>query len=66
MNHTPGQYIFMLRKLANMTQVELSKRSGVSQSNISKVEHDSKGVMVDDFIKLLDAMGRKIKIVRKK
>lgn len=40
--HIPtGDEIRTLRKQIGMTQVELSKRSGISQSMIARVESDS-------------------------
>ncbi len=37
---TTGEVIRMLRELKGWTQIELAKRSGISATNLSLLEHD--------------------------
>lgn len=39
---TPGEALKMLRELQGLTQNDLAKRTGVSQSNISALESNTK------------------------
>lgn len=47
---------------ANMTQAELAKKSGVRQSNISRIESGAVIPRLDTLEKLAQAMGKKLKI----
>jgi transcriptional regulator with XRE-family HTH domain len=39
---SPGQAIRMVREMQSLTQAELSSLTGISQSNLSALEHDSR------------------------
>lgn len=39
---TPGEALRMLRELQGLTQADLSKRTGISQSNISALESNAR------------------------
>ena len=47
---------------ADMTQAELAKKSGVRQSNISRIEAGAVIPRLDTLEKLAQAMGKKLKI----
>lgn len=47
---------------AGMTQAELAKKSGVRQSNISRIESGAVIPRLDTLEKLAQAMGKKLKI----
>ncbi len=47
---------------ADMTQAELAKKSGVRQSNISRIESGAVIPRLDTLEKLAQAMGKKLKI----
>ena len=51
------------RKNANLTQRELSKKSGVIQPSIAKIESFKRSPQVDTLIKLLYPMGYTLCIV---
>lgn len=58
--HIPtGDEIRTLRKQIGMTQVELSKRSGISQSMIARVESDSVNPRASTVRILLDVLQNK-------
>ena len=59
---TLGSFLTALRKANGMTQKELAERSGVRQSNISRIE---KGVCTPTLITLQElakGFGKKLKI----
>ncbi len=39
---TPGEALKMLRELQGLTQIDLAKKTGISQSNISAMESNAK------------------------
>lgn len=47
---------------ADMTQAELAKKSGVRQSNISRIESGAVIPRLETLEKLAQAMGKKLKI----
>lgn len=51
------------RKKANLTQRELSKKSGVIQPSIAKIESFARSPQATTLIKLLYPMGYTIKVV---
>ena len=51
------------RKKANMTQQQLSKKSGVIQSSISKIESCVRSPQASTLIKLLYPLGYTLKVV---
>ena len=53
----PGVLIKLLRTRLGMTQVQLAKRSGVSQTSIANLEAGKKDPAIKTFRKLLEAMG---------
>jgi len=50
------------RNEKEMTQAELSKKSGVSQPVIARMEKGVNSPQLNTLIKILNALGRKIKI----
>ena len=56
------QKIIDARKDENITQAELSKRSGVSQPVIARMEKGVNSPQLNTLIKILNALGRKLKI----
>ncbi len=70
-NETPDDYdifqeisasIAAARDELGLTQKELAKRSGVSQSNISKFENGSARPQISTLKKLADGLGKKLAI----
>jgi DNA-binding transcriptional regulator YiaG len=55
--------IARLRKKQKLTQVELSKRSGVPQSEISKIESGAANASEVTLLRLLQPMGRTLGLV---
>lgn len=51
------------RKKANLTQRELSKKSGIVQSAIAKIESRSRSPQVTTLLKILYPMGYTLKVV---
>ena len=49
---------------SRMTQAELSKKSGIRQSNISRIENGNALPKLDTLQALATAMGKKLKISR--
>lgn len=56
------KFLIDARKKAGLTQKELSQKSGIAQSEISKIENGKKGVTVDTLEKLAHGMGKKLVI----
>ncbi len=50
------------RKKQNLTQKELAKRTGLSQSNISNIENGATRPTIDSLQKIAEALGRKLYI----
>lgn len=57
-----GKIITNARKNSGLTQKELSQKSGIAQSEISKIENGKKGVTIDTLEKLSHGMGKKLVI----
>lgn len=47
---------------AGLTQKELSKRSGIAQGDISKIENGIANPTIETLFRLASAMGKKIRI----
>lgn len=52
-----GERIEALRLSQNITQNELAKRAGVSRSTIVRLATPGKGISLDSFIRVLQALG---------
>ena len=50
------------RKAVNLTQIDLSKKTGISQSTIAKIENGKINPSLNNIFKILHAMGKAIKI----
>ena len=50
------------RKAVNLTQIDLSKKTGISQSTIAKIENGKINPSLNYIFKILHAMGKTIKI----
>lgn len=50
------------RKAVNLTQIDLSKKTGISQSTIAKIENGKINPSLNNIFKILNAMGKTIKI----
>lgn len=50
------------RKAVNLTQIDLSKKTGISQSTIAKIENGKINPSLNNIFKILYAMGKTIKI----
>ena len=48
------------RKAAGLTQVELSRKTGMSQQDISSIERGDRDPTASTLLKLADALGCKI------
>lgn len=59
-----GKYLFRLRENARLTQAEASKRAGMSQGLLSKIESDRISVRFIDLKNLLAVYGLTIKFER--
>ena len=56
------QAIIDARTEAGMTQQELSQKSGITQSDISKLEHGNANPSIRTLRRLADALGKRLKI----
>ena len=54
-----------LRNESNISQSELSRRVGITRSTIARMERNLHSISLGNFIKLLDALGYKLEIVKK-
>ena len=54
-----------LRNESNISQSELSRRVGIARSTIARMERNLHSISLGNFIKLLDALGYKLEIVKK-
>ena len=57
-----GQIIREARKKKNLTQAQLGELVGVKKSQISKLENNTKHFRIDTILKVLDALGAKLKL----
>lgn len=60
-----GDLILKIRRKFGMDQKTLAKKSGVSQSLISKFEQDKVDPRLSSFVKLLKALGFRLRITKK-
>ena len=57
-----GHVIKDARKKKQLTQTELGKLVGVQKSQISKLENNTKNFRIGTIMKVLDALGAKVKL----
>ena len=54
-----------LRNKSNITQSELARRVGIARSTIARMERNLHSISLGTFVKLLDVMNYKLKIIKK-
>ncbi|MBR1376239.1 MAG: helix-turn-helix transcriptional regulator [Bacilli bacterium] len=54
-----------IRNESNISQRELAQRIGIAQSTIARMEKNMHSMSISNFIKLLDALGYKLEILKK-
>ena len=54
-----------LRNESNITQYELARRVGIARSTIARMERNLHSISLGTFVKLLDVMNYKLKIIKK-
>ena len=54
-----------IRYESKMSQRDLAKKIGIAQSTIARMEKNMHSMSISNFTKLLDALGYKLKIVKK-
>ena len=54
------EQIFKAREEANLTQADLAKLSGLTQSNISNIENGSNKPTIATLKKIADALGKRL------
>lgn len=54
--------IIAARLESNMTQKELAEKTGIQQSNISRIENGTSSPTIDTLSRLAAGMGKKLKI----
>lgn len=54
-----------IRYESNMSQRELASRIGIAQSTIARMEKNMHSMSIGNFVKLLDALGYKLEIIKK-
>ena len=59
-----GKILYMIRARENVTQVELSKRTGITATSISNWETGRFEPSVYNFVTLLNAMGYDLKVCK--
>lgn len=52
----------VVRSNSDITQVELSRRSGIPRETISKIESGNRNVTIGKLVKLADALGKTLEI----
>ena len=57
-----GHIIREARQKKNLTQEQLGELVGVQKSQISKIENNTKHFRIDTILKVLDALGAKLKL----
>lgn len=60
-----GRRIAEVREEAGITQLELSERTGLQQSNLARVESGRYSTRLDTLAVIADALGRKVELVKK-
>ena len=58
-----GHIIREARKHQNLTQEQLGALVGVKKAQISKLENNTKAFRIDTILKVLDALGAKLKLI---
>ena len=58
-------HIVKVRIESKITQSELAKKTGISQPNITRFEKNTHSASLSTTIKVLDALGYKLKIEKK-
>ena len=54
-----------IRYNSKLSQRELSRRIGIAQSTIARMEKNMHSMSIGNFTKLLDALGNKLEILKK-
>ena len=54
-----------LRNESNISQSELARRVGIARSTIARMERNLHSISLSNFVKVLDAFGYKLKIIKK-
>ena len=54
-----------LRNESNISQSELARRVGIARSTIARMEKNMHSMSIGNFVKLLDALGYKLEIIKK-
>ena len=54
-----------IRYESNISQRELASRIGMAQSTIARMEKNMHSMSIGNFVKLLDALGYKLEIIKK-
>lgn len=54
--------VIAARLESNMTQAELAEKTGIRQSNISRIESGASSPTIDTLARLAAGMGKKLKI----
>lgn len=60
-----GSRIAEVRELRNVSQYELARRTGLKQSNISRIEHGKYSVTLDVLFKIAQGLNCEIAIILK-
>lgn len=55
--------LYKMRKLSRLTQIDLSKKTGLPQATISRVESFNGEPTLDTLVKIADAFGMNLSIV---
>lgn len=61
-----GKAVSQARKARSLTQAKLSEKSGIDQSDISKIERGLTNLSIDTLERLASAMGCELSIVLEK
>lgn len=59
-----GRAIKKLRKIKKIGQVELAKKAGLTQGNVSKIEKRGAKISALDFVKIMKSMGIRVYLVK--
>ena len=54
-----------IRYESNVSQRELASRIGIAQSTIARMEKNMHSMSIGNFVKVLDALGYKLEIIKK-
>lgn len=54
-----------LRNESNISQSELARRVDIAKSTIARMEKNMHSMSIGNFVKLLDALGYKLEILKK-